>query len=77
MNFLHIWRVFIFANVVQKKISRVFNFAKSTKIREIRENLYTGKLVRLKYTKVLIKSSYYNILNCPYFSNKNISMKKA
>ena len=47
MNFVHIWRVFIFANAVWKKISRVFNFAKSTRIYEILENMYTLKLVRL------------------------------
>ena len=47
MDFVHISRVLIFANGTQKKISRVFNFAKSTKIREIRENLYTRKLVHL------------------------------
>ena len=38
---VHVWRVFIFANAVQKKISRVFKFAKSTKIREICENMYS------------------------------------
>ena len=48
MDFVHISRVLIFANGTQKKISRVFNFAKSTKIREIRENLYARKLVRLR-----------------------------
>ena len=35
MNFAHIWHV--------------FNFVKWTKIREIRENVYTRKLVRLRY----------------------------
>ena len=43
MNFVHIWRVMIFANAVLKKNSRVFNFAKSTKTREIYENKYMGK----------------------------------
>ena len=32
-----------------KKISLVFNFMKSTKVREIRENMYTRKFVRLSY----------------------------
>ena len=31
MNFVHIWPVFIFPNIVKKKISSVFNFAKLTK----------------------------------------------
>ena len=31
MNFVNIWPVFIFPNIVKKKISSVFNFAKSTK----------------------------------------------
>lgn len=35
MNFAHIWHV--------------FNFVKWTKIREIRENVYTRKLVRLRH----------------------------
>ena len=48
-DFLHIWRVFIFANVVQKKISCVFSFPKSTKIREICKNMYTLKVVCLGY----------------------------
>ena len=49
MIFVHIWRVFIFANVVQKKISCVFSFPKSTKIREICKNMYTLKVVCLGY----------------------------
>ena len=32
-----------------KEISRVFSFAKSTKIRGIRENMYTLKLLCLGY----------------------------
>ena len=54
MDFVHISCVLIFANGTQKKISRVFNFAKSTKIREIRENLYTRKLVRLRYYELFL-----------------------
>ena len=33
-----------------KRKFRVFNFAKSIKIREIRENMYTRKLVHLRYS---------------------------
>ena len=48
LSFVHVWRVYIFGNVAWKKISRVFNFAKSTKIRKIRKNMYTWKLERLR-----------------------------
>ena len=33
-----------------KRKFRVYNFAKSIKIREIRENMYTRKLVHLRYS---------------------------
>ena len=50
LEFLNFFsRVLIFANLTQQDISRVFNFANLAKIREIRENLYTRKLVRLRY----------------------------
>ena len=49
LEFLNFFsRVLIFANLTQQDISRVFNFANLAKIREIRENLYTRKLVRLR-----------------------------
>ena len=44
-----IFRVYLFSRMTFKRKFRVyFNFAKSTKIREIRENMYTRKLVRLR-----------------------------
>ena len=42
-------RVLIFVNKHTKQFSRVFNFAKSAKIREIRENLYPRKFLPLRY----------------------------
>ena len=37
-----------FREFTNKKFSRVLNFAKSTKIREIRENLYPRKFLPLR-----------------------------
>ena len=53
MDLVHICIVFIIANIVQKKISRVFNFAKLTKIRKLCENMYTRKFEK-KFHNVLI-----------------------
>ena len=38
-----------FLQMTLKKILRVFNFAKSTEIRQIRENMYMRKVVRLRF----------------------------
>ena len=40
--------ILIFANLTSKNISRVFNFAKIDKKREIREKMYLRKLVLLR-----------------------------
>ena len=40
--------ILIFANLTSKYISRVFNFAKIDKKREIREKMYLRKLVLLR-----------------------------
>ena len=46
---LIIWFIIIFANWTFRNISRVFNFAKSRKISEIRENMYPQKFLLLRY----------------------------
>ena len=48
MNFVHIWHTH-FLKCRLKKFPDVFNFAKPTKISEIRENMYTKKLVRFRH----------------------------
>ena len=40
--------ILIFANLTSENISRVFNFAKIDKKREIREKMYLRKLVLLR-----------------------------
>ena len=40
--------ILIFANLTSKNISRVFNFPKIDKKREIREKMYLRKLVLLR-----------------------------
>ena len=42
-------RVLIFAILTSRNISRVFNFVKMAKKREIREKMYPRKLVLLRY----------------------------
>ena len=51
----------LFANTIARKISRVFNFAKLTKIREIRENLYPRKFLPLRYTVPTCQISMINL----------------
>ena len=41
-------RVLHFVNLITQDISRLFNFVYLPKIREIPENLYSRKLVRLR-----------------------------
>ena len=48
-------QVQVFANTISIKISRVFNFAKLTKIRENRENWYPRKLVPVRYALFVLK----------------------
>ena len=54
---MHISHVLIFAHAVKKKILRIFNFEKSTKNCKICENMFTRKLVRLRYKKLTLKTN--------------------